>query len=508
MKVRDIVTAGAKAQTRQVDALSRTLDRPEPEWGRARPGRYQAANAKQSAKAYAGGRDGIDHFYNAVNVYTSQARKAELRFRDSGGKVVKLEKGPDDPAEVREAPPDLYELLTWPNPWQSWPELFSLVIIDLLSVGNHFLIKQGASAAGDKPVALYRLPATEVEVESTKERHIKSYVWTGGKKKTFFAPEQVIHLRLPNPHSPYSVVGVGAVQAAPQPFDVELGLIEAQRNFFAEGTMLSGVLESERTIPDATRRKALHEFDALHKGSRRWGKLAFLERGMRYRPIQANAQQAGYEALSRMSRERIFAMLRTPLPLAGIGFDKIQKGVLDDARRFFQEDVFQPFLNGLAPILTQQITGAWGLRTEFDYAYAPPVEQRVQNAEKIATLPGVKVREVREAAGLPPLGPDFKDAITGELIDEAVLNVPGPSTEAVGGTPDALSGSEGGRRADGNNTERFGVRASEQVNGRPTSAADVARRARTRAPARTPTAKGGGVTAEELLSGEIFERLR
>lgn len=497
MKLRDVVLAGQKSQAARLDALSSTLGRPEPEYGRARPGRYQADSPKQSAKAYAGGRDGIDHFYDAVNVYLKQAAKAELRFRDDQGRTVRVEKGPDDPADIREVPADLHELLTWPNPWQPWSELFSLMIIDLLSVGNFVGVKQGADQDGNKPASVYRLPVVDVEVESTKARHINRYVYTGGRRPQFFDPQQVIHLRLPNPHSPYSMWGKGAVQAAPQPFDVELGLVEAQRNYFAEGTVLGGVLESDRTIPEATRRKALHEFLNLHRGSRQWGKLAFLERGMRYRAIQSNARDAGYDTLSKMSRERIFAMLLTPMILAGIGFNESQKGTLDDARRYFSDDVMRPFLDALAPVITQQLTGAWGLRAEFNYAYVPPAEQRIKNATEIATLPGFRVREIREAAGYPPLGPDFKDELTGEPIDDLVLNVPGPSTEGSLGAPDATMGPEGGRPADPTNVERFGSRASQLVNNRPASAADVARRARTRAPA---IAGKSGMSPEEILA--------
>ena len=106
------------------------------------------------------------------------------------------------------------------------------------------------------------------------------------------------------------MLGMGVVQAAPQVFDVELGLLEAQRSFFDNGTVLGGTLESDKTIPEPTRRKNEREFRQLNRGSRQWFNIVHLERGLRYRPIQANAQQADYRGLNAQSRERIFGLLR------------------------------------------------------------------------------------------------------------------------------------------------------------------------------------------------------
>lgn len=510
MRLSDILLAG-KAHAPITDPRG---DHGEPEFVRARPGHYAVGTAKQHSKAYAGGRTGIDHFYSAANVYTRQASKAALHFHKADGTLVKLLKDPDDPADVEEVDAALYELLTQPNPWMAWPEMFALMVIDLLSVGNFVAVKQGADADGNKPAALYRLPVEDVEIESTKSRHINKYVYTGGPKTVKYDPQQVFHVRLPNPHSPYSMWGAGVIQAAPQPFDIELGLVEAQRNFFANGTVLGGVIESDRVIPESTRKRAVREIENLHRGSRNWWKLAFLERGMRYRAIQANAMEAGYETLSRLSAERIFAMLHVSRLLVGVGLDEAPKGAIDDARRAFAEDVMRPFLDALAPVFTTQLTAAWGLRTEFDYRYVPPVDQRVQNAEKLATLPGMRVKEVREAAGYPPLGPDYIDEATGDLIDELVLNVPDASTESTQGEPDAVTGSDGGRPADPENRAPFATvptsRTSALVNDRPASAADTARRARASAGARgrrRGVKASDSVSVEELASGEIFGRL-
>lgn len=514
MQLREAITRfGTKANAPLLD-FGAANDRDDPAWIRARPGKYQVGGAKQSAKAYAGGKSGIDHFYSAVNTHIRYSKKATLQFRERNESLRKLRKGADDPADVRIADPAVIELFTMPNPWQHWGEFLALILIDLFTVGNFFAAKQGADADGRRPVSLYRLPPEEVEIESTKSRHINKYIYTGGKDDVPFEPEQMVHIRLPNPHSPYAMTGVGVVQAAPHDFDIELGIQEAQRSFFDRGTILSGTIESDKNIPNPTRKKALREFSNLHAGASRWGGMAFLERGMRYRAVQANALEAGYEALSKMSRARVFELLAVPEVLAFVDFNTTQKGAIDDARRTFVEDVVGPALNDLATVLTSQITAGWGLRAEFDLAYVPPAETRVANAEKVATLPGIKVNQVLEAAGYPPLGPDEKDADSGEPIGDMVLNIPGPSTEAPGGLPDALSGSPGGRPADPNNRTAFdvaGARTTEQVNGRPASAADQARRARSTAPARATArtkALPGGLTPEDVFSGEVVELAR
>lgn len=481
----------------------------EPDFVGTDGARYTIRGAEQHGKAYAGGRDGIDWFYDAANVIAQATSSAEFHFEDKDGKHHVMHKGPQDPPEVVEVNPAVRDLYTHPNPWMGWQEHIELTVIDLLGVGNFFWLKWNADPDGNKPYALYRMAPPLVEVVAGKNHLIDHYRYGIGKDAIKVPPQMVVHGRLPNPHSDNAVLGAGVIQAAPQAFDIELGLLSAQRSYFQRGTVLAGALSSDKVIPETNRKKIARDFQRLHRGSDSWYNVAFLERGMRYDSISANAQEAGYEALSKLSRERIFAMLRVPLILSGLdtGTGGVMK--LGEARRFLAEDVLPPFLNRLQYVLTTSLSDAWGLQHKFDTGYQMPEEDRVGVADQFSQLPGVKVREVREKAGLHPLGPDYEDE-DGVQIDEYVLNLPGPSTEGPDGHADAQGT---GRPPDPENQEKFpaapnaGKRTTDEINGRRASAADRRRRERVQGPVAKPRARTGKAlfSASELAEGKALE---
>jgi hypothetical protein len=170
--------------------------------------------------------------------------------------------------------------------------------------------------------------------------------------------------------------------------------------------------------------------------------------------LTPSAREALFEELTRLSRDRIFTMFRASPKLFGIsdspggGADKVQ-----DARREFDTYVIRPFMNKLQARITDELTDAWAVDYKIDYRYVMPLEELVRNAGTIATLPGVKVREVREF--LAPLG--WPESTGDTTIDETVLNLPGENLNAngQGGFPDRGLPAEPGRPPLGQNTKAF-----------------------------------------------------
>lgn len=485
--------------------------RPGAPWETGPGGAQRPRGAALHGQAYGGGRDGVDYFYEVANIFATAATTADWHLRDDDKRLVlELPEG-EKPPNVEKITGDLRTLFTVPNPWMTWRELLELYVIDLLAVGDAVWLKQGAMPDGSQALALYRIPPQNMEAIPGKEALIDHYIFTQGRKRMKVQPQFVVHTRLPNPHSENSMLGLGVVQAAPQVFDVELGLLEAQRNFFENGTVLSGTMESDKSIPEATRKKSLREFRQLQKGSRNWFNVAFLERGMRYRPIQANAQQADYRNLSLMSRERVFGLLRTPLILSGVATSDTAGMKMDEARRFWSEEVGQPFLSRLADAFSLSLVGDRDLTFKFDYGYKIPEADKIDLALAYADLPGITVGEVRTKAGLPPLPADLVDPQTGEPVSELVLNLPGPSTEGPDGSPDNLDGrDQGGRPADRENVPA--VPAGRQAK-RDDEGANQTRSRRQRAGTASmrPVRRGGKAllfSPEELASGRVLEQLR
>jgi HK97 family phage portal protein len=407
-------------------------DRPVPNLatiGAAPIRRIDNKNAQRHTESY-GGSDAIDWVMTCVDLYAQAASNAGWHFRNARGD------------EVKRPPGDLVRLLEHPNPYMDWTELFELANIDLLLAGEFMWWKFRMNEDG-KPLALYRLPPKQIHiVPASNGVGIAHYLLKpdhGEEKK--IRPEEVLHIKRPNPHDQFR--GLGVVAGGPRAFDAELALTEQTASYYEQGTRLSGVLESERVIPTTTFDKLKRQFQALYGGPRQAGAVATLERGLKFRGISGSASDAELEKMAKWSRERVASAFRVPLPLLG-DVQSSDRHAVREGKRIFDNDVMKPYLNRVASQLTHGLIDAWGLTLQFDYEYDMPIEDRLDLAEALAALPGVQVHQVLDFVNLPPTGE--------EEIDNLVLNLPGKPVDE-GGFPDKNLSSEPGRPPNPENTQ-------------------------------------------------------
>lgn len=412
----------------------------------ARLAQYEAP---RHLEAYAG-KEAIDWVYDCVNLYADTTASADWHLeRDRVALVNQRTRGMPD--EIKEGPQDLYRLLANPNPFMLYDELMSLLIIDLLLVGNAYWLKWQVTSDG-KPLALYRLAPGHVRIipgPFGAERY--EYQPPGAREPLKIDPRDIMHFRLPNPHSAY--YGAGVIRGGGRPFDLEIALTDTQASYYENKADPSLIIQSERRIPRDVRRKLQQQLIQRLAGSKRAGTLLLLEAGLRAETLTPSAKEALFEELTGLSRDRIFAMFRASPKLFGIsengsGTDKVQ-----DAQRQFDTYVIRPFMNKLQKRISDGLTAAWGVDFIIDYRYVMPIEDLIRNVGSLAQLPGVKVRDLRRQ--LAPLG--FEESTGDPKVDEMILNLPGEELDAngQGGFADRPLPGERGRPPLGKNTKAF-----------------------------------------------------
>lgn len=383
-------------------------------------GRIASLSWKRHLEAY-GGREAIDYVMDCVDHIAGTAANAPFHLERGGTELV-LERTEKTRAYSREAPPDLVRLLRYPNPWQDWSEFTSLLVIDFLLVGNAFWLKSNINEDG-KPTMLIRLDPRQVTVVAGDTRPVSHYEFRveGSSKPREYRPDEIIHFKRPNPHS--DQVGLGLISGGPRVFDIELAMTESQAAYFENGTRVSGVLESERTVPEPIMAKVKRQFAGLYAGAKNSYRVPVLERGMKFKAISASAAEAEFRYLAPQSRERIASMFKLPLILLGL-YQNADRQAVREAQRIFDNKTMVPFLGQLARKITMELTLLWGCDLVYDYAYEMPIEDRIELVEKLGAVPGFRVREIRELAGYEPLGADVKGP-DGKPVDDYVLNLPG-----------------------------------------------------------------------------------
>jgi HK97 family phage portal protein len=415
---------------------------------RRRRGPFSQSEAKRHLNAYGGQSDAIDHVMNCIRLYCDAASSAEWHLEKKGDKLRRPEQPPED-GEI--GPIALYNLLDQPNPFMDYEELVELLVIDLLLVGNAYWYKWRSNDAG-QPMAIYRLAPPFVKV-IPGAMGITGYEYkvpdSGQRKPLEIDPKDVIHFKLPNPHSPY--YGLGVVQGGARPLDLELALTEHQASYFEKGTNPSMVVQSERRIPKDVFKKLQSQLRGRYSRAHNAGELMVLEAGLTATSIAPNASQAQFDAMSKLSRDRVLAMFRVHPKLLGISVsDGTDKAT--DAQRVFDHNTLQPFFNKLSKRVSRALSQAWDVDFKIDHRYRMPAEDQVKLAGDFASIPGVTVKEVREFLDLPPTGDPE--------IDDLVLNLPGEDGvpgDTRNGFPDRNLPGEAGRPPNGENTAAFGT---------------------------------------------------
>jgi HK97 family phage portal protein len=433
---------------------------------------FAQKEAGRHLQAYGGDSDAIDWVMDCVRLITETAADAKTHFEKGGVEYIDADKRAfDTPSEVQDAPRSLVDLFDQPNPYMGYEEFIQLTLTDYLLVGNAYWLKYRMNDAG-QPLALYRLAPPLVKVVPG-EMGIEGYTYSvPGKEDLKIAPEAVVHFRMPNPHDPY--YGLGVIQGGARMLDLELALTNTQASYYENRAQPSMVVQSERRVPVDVFNRLKTQLQQNYSGASNAGELMVLESGLKYQSISPSAADAMFKELTQLSRDRILAMFRVPGKLLGINDDTgSSSDEASESQRIFDDKTMRPLLNKFQNSVTAGVTSAWGLEFKIEYEYLMPIEERLKLAAAFASMPGVKVREVRKYLGLSALGDER---------DEWVLNLPGEdgtADDTDAGHPDFGIGAEHGRPPNPENTSKFpevgeSTVKSAAVSTRPTSRTAVA----------------------------------
>ena len=382
-------------------------------------------NAMRHADAY-GGKQAIDWVYDCIGLYADPAATAPYKLAKKDGTSLVETKTKGTPPDHEVGPADLYRLLKSPNPFMLYGELMSLLVIDLMLVGNAYWFKWRTTDDG-KPLALYRLAPAHVKIVPGPfgpKRY--EYQPPGAKDPLKISPEQIIHFRRPNPHDAY--YGMGVIQGAGRAMDLELAVTDTMASYYENKADPSLIVQSERRVPRDVFNKLRAQLRARMAGSNKAGELLVLEAGLTASSLSTNARDALFAELSQMSRDRIFTKFRASPKLFGITAEQGGADKVSDFRREFDNYALRPFLGGLAALISEQLTAAWGVEFSIQHRTLLPPDEATKVAGEIAKIPGIKVRELRRQYA--QFG--IEESTGDPEIDEMILNLPTLEADANG----------------------------------------------------------------------------
>jgi len=365
-----------------------------------------------------------------IGVSTIAGALSQVNFRV----IDKRRKGQPNEA-VKGDGVGLSPLLNNPNPWMSAVEFKETVAMHLLLTGNAYIEKAALDSRG-RPHELYVLNPKNMQVLPHPTKFVKGYVYTVNQIKISFSPDEVIHIKMPDPRGE-SHYGLAPIAAIRQTMDLDWEALNWNASYFSNATWPSGVITVEDGLNEEEYRRAKRELKQSYEGTSKVGKIIILSGGMNWQQTTPNPKDLDFLNLRKHSREEILSILKVPPSIVGIFNAESSSGRSAGVREQhidFWSRTIQPLANRILTKLNSSLTKEFSQHFEIvpDITNIPALREtddmKKVRAETAATLV--------ERVGWPI------NKVLGHLYpDEAILDwgdIPSPRFASYSGTP-ALS---------------------------------------------------------------------
>jgi HK97 family phage portal protein len=305
----------------------------------------------------------------------------------------------------------LCRLLERPSPWLTSWELWYLTVVYLELTGNCFWYVAPRSDDG-QPGELWVVPTPWVKPIPDSANFVKGYdVSAPGGVCELFSPQEIIHLKYPNPLDPH--YGLSPLQANALTVDANTELLRSRYHTFLAGSRPGIVLQTDQVLNDQTVNRLEEKLLSKFGGRENWQRPLVLEQGLTASPWTLTPAEMDFLNSSRMTRDEIFALFRVPPPVAGV-IENVGLGadIWLGARVMFCEGTVQPKLDLIAQSLTRDLGRRYGPDVLISFPDCSPrtAELRRKDDETDAKLGLRTYNEIRKSRGLVPFADPKFDA--------------------------------------------------------------------------------------------------
>jgi HK97 family phage portal protein len=367
----------------------------------------------------------IGHYGDEVWVYVAVSKVAQA----AASVPLRARRGDpeDEESEILTSGP-LPELLARPNPYQSHFDFVEQHQTSMDLAGESFIyLDRGPSATGGVD-AMYVLPIfneqTMTVVRKSKKfdpaAEVAGYIYQVGNEKISYLPDEIVHVRYPNPFDPYR--GLAPLRAAA--LSVESDLMAQQYNaaFFVNSAEPRGHYEAEGVVLDAQYKRFQKLIEARHRGYHKAHRPLILQ-NMKWVSTQLSPKDSEFLEQRKFSREEIIAIYGVRPVVVGLLEHNPQANAEIQWRDFWSASM-QPKMAKLVNALNGELAPIFGegLVIEWDFSRIGPLQenysQKVSDAEKLNRM-GYPINAINRRLNL-----GFEDMPWGDTVFVNPLLVP------------------------------------------------------------------------------------
>ncbi len=216
------------------------------------------------------------------------------------------------------------QLLTNPNPFDSWADVIEQTMIYLETTGNAYWELSQEQVSG-YPIGLYVLETEKMYCVPDPIKKIRQYVYDPGTSsaKIIYDPSRIIHFKYANPSSPF--YGQGTVKALQNTIITELNREMYTKSFLENEARPDVVIRHNTDTTKGIRPITTDDADVIKRkwqesfqGPRKNRKPIILGDGMEISTLTDQVQDMHYRELEKSLRERTLGGASVPPALVGL----------------------------------------------------------------------------------------------------------------------------------------------------------------------------------------------
>jgi HK97 family phage portal protein len=305
----------------------------------------------------------------------------------------------------------LSKLVARPNEHQSGTEFHALNVVYLNVAGNVYIYKdrKHRELQALRPDRVFIVPTG-----NTVPAKLSHYLYVPEGKsphqdssaETFpILPEDMIHIKLPNPLDPLEGMGYGMspMSACARDITIDNMVTDFLNTFFQKGTMLTGILTFDIPLKEDVVDTILERWEKKYGGHSKWS-TGVLDRGGTYQRLGLTFEEMGFAEQDARNECRILGPFGVPpiLISSRVGLERSTYSNYESAREACWQDTLVPELK-MFEVEYQRHLRAREAFVKFDLSQVPALQKDlapIVNSAFTLWQMGVPANQALAAVGL------------------------------------------------------------------------------------------------------------
>jgi len=347
-------------------------------------GKWQPTDFKKQVQAY------HDWVYACVRMIAYTAAAVPLR-------LYRRQKGNDE--EITEH--RFLDMMREVNPWTNAFELKIGILQYLEMTGNTYLLINPDRLA--LPTELWVLQSQFMKIVPDAQTFIRSYIMEQHGQKVRYDPEQIVHLKYPNPNDLW--YGMSPIMAAAYSVDADEYIEKYRMGLFKRDAVPSAAIEVEKPLKKDERTRLESAFKAKYGGYEKSGGLVVLSGGAKFTPLSLSPKELDFLNSQNANMDKICGIFGVPSLLLS-KTEHVNRSNMEAAYLTFLRDTIKPKLTMIAEKFNEKLIPRYGdkdLYCEFDNPVPEDVKQEMAERESRLNTWMTTVNEERDRIGLDPV---------------------------------------------------------------------------------------------------------